>query len=227
SRAARRAAGRGTARSWAGDEEELLPGRPPVVGPRDDRPVVDELDAGLEAQLLRRRRALVLDLDLARLAGVVRGHGFQVGESALGAFLDELARPARRQQPRRLQAEALLDLDRRQAVAEQRLGLAAGCAIPRHEQDRTTPRPAERGIDACLADARPVEPEVLPVATRDRVVENTVGRTRHRVHADEERGIAARLEEGRVARPLILDDELAVRIEILGDQRVPAVSVAG
>src|SRR5207237_10926521 len=124
SRAGRRAGGRGTARSSARGEEELLPGRPPVVGLRDDRPVVNELDAGLEAQLLRRRRALVLDLDLTGLAGVIRRDGLQVGQGALCAFLDELARALRRQHSRRPCAEPLFYLDGGQPLAEQRLRLA-------------------------------------------------------------------------------------------------------
>jgi hypothetical protein len=45
------------------------------------------------------------------------------------------------------------------------------------------------------------------------------------VHADEERSVAARLEEGGVPRPVLLDDELAGGIEILGDERVERVAV--
>ena len=60
------------------DEEELLPGRPPVVGLGDDRAVVEELDALLEAHLAGGGRVLVLDFHLARLAGVVRRDGLQV-----------------------------------------------------------------------------------------------------------------------------------------------------
>src|SRR4249919_1952052 len=77
------------------DEEELLPRRPPVVGAGDDRPVVDQLDAMLVPQLLRRACRLVLHLDLARLARVVRRHGLEIRQCRLGAFLDQLARPRR------------------------------------------------------------------------------------------------------------------------------------
>src|SRR5438874_8902573 len=46
------------------------------------------------------------------------------------------------------------------------------------------------------------------------------------MHADEERRVAAGLEVSRIAGPLVLHDELAVRIELLRNQRVPAESVA-
>ena len=45
------------AASLVAREEELLPRRPPVVGAGDERAVVEELDAGLEAQLSRRARS--------------------------------------------------------------------------------------------------------------------------------------------------------------------------
>ena len=64
-------------------------------------------------------------------------------------------------------------------------------------------------------------------AARDGVVEDAVGGAGHRVHADEERRIAAFLEEARVARPLLLDDVLARGVEIFGDQRVERVALAG
>src|SRR4029079_16259580 len=86
--------------------------------------------------------------------------------------------------------------------------------------------PAERCVNARLADPRSVEPEILPVATRNGVVEDAVGCAGHGVHADKKCGVAAGLEERRVARPLLLDDVLAVWIEILGDERVPAVALA-
>ena len=40
------------------------------------------------------------------------------------------------------------------------------------------------------------------------------------MHRDEERCVAAALEEVRVLRPLLLHDELAVGVELLGNQRV-------
>ena len=52
------------------------------------------------------------------------------------------------------------------------------------------------------------------------MVHDAVSGTRPSVHADEERGIAAGLEELRVLRPLVLDDELAVGIEVLGHEGV-------
>ena len=48
----------------------------------------------------------------------------------------------------------------------------------------------------------------------------TPSRSGASVHADEERGVAAGLQELRVLRPLVLDDELAVGIEVLGHEGV-------
>src|SRR5207247_4868139 len=107
------------------------------------------------------------------------------------------------------------------------LGLPAGCLVPGDEQDRAAPGATERRVDARLADLRPVEPQVLPGLARDRVVEDAVGRARHRVHPDEERRVAAFLEEARVLRPLLLDDVLARGVELLGEQRVERVALAG
>ena len=51
---------------------------------------------------------------------------------------------------------------------------------------------------------------------------------RARVHPDEERRVAALLEELRVLRPLVLHDPLAVGVELVRDQRVerPALACA-
>ena len=46
------------------------------------------------------------------------------------------------------------------------------------------------------------------------MVEDALGRAGARVHADEQGRVAARLEERGVARPLVLDDVLAGRVEI-------------
>src|SRR5205085_11229188 len=78
-----------------------------------------------------------------------------------------------------------------------------------------------------LADACPVDPEVSPVEAGDRVGEHTFGGAGHRMHADEERRVAAGFEERRVAGPLGLDDELAGRVEVFGDQRVEGETLAG
>src|SRR5207253_10609869 len=64
----------------------------------------------------------------------------------------------------------------------------------------SVPRAAERGVYARLADERPVEPEVLPRLARHGVVEDAEPRAVHCVHADEERGVAARLEERGVRK---------------------------
>ena len=145
----------------------------------------------------------------------------------LRARLDQLARLARRLHPRAEAAEPLLHLDRREAVAEQLPRLPAHRAVAGHEQDGHAPVAAERRVDPGLADERPVEAEALPRLPRDRVREDAVGRARHRVHADEERRVAARLEEARVLRPLLLHDVLARGIEELGDERVEVVRAAG
>ena len=49
----------------------------------------------------------------------------------------------------------------------------------------------------------------------------------HRVHADEERSVDAALEVVDVLGPLVLDDVLAVRVELLGKQRVERPPFAG
>ena len=58
-----------------GLEEELPPRIPPVVGPGDDHAVAHPLDALPVAERIRSARVLVLDLDLARVAGQVRLDG--------------------------------------------------------------------------------------------------------------------------------------------------------
>src|SRR5207245_225509 len=106
-------------------EEELAPGAPPVAGVRDDRAVVEALDAVPMAQRVRRLGVLVLDADLGRPPGVIRLHRAQVGERLPGAVLDQLPRPRGRDHPRARLAEAALDRHGRQALAEQRLSLPA------------------------------------------------------------------------------------------------------
>src|SRR4051812_19587234 len=213
--------------SATGSEEELLPRRPPVVGARDDRAVVDQLDAVAVAELRDGVGPLVLDLDLARLARVVGLDGVQVAERLLGAGLDCFTRARGHEVARAEDACAALDLHRGEAVAEQVAALLARGLIAGHEHDRRAPGAAERGVDAGLADERVVEPEVLEVTARDGVVEHAFGRPGPRVHADEERGVDALLEELGVLRPLVLHHELAVGVEILGDQRVERVAAAG
>jgi hypothetical protein len=59
------------------------------------------------------------------------------------------------------------------------------------------------------------------------VIEHAVGRARHRVHADQQRGVASLLEELGVLRPLLLHDEVAARVELVGNQRVEGPALAG
>ena len=51
--------------------------------------------------------------------------------------------------------------------------------------------------------------------------------TGHRVHPDEERSVAALLEELGVLRPVLLHDVLAVGVEEIGDERVERPLLAG
>ena len=46
------------------------------------------------------------------------------------------------------------------------------------------------------------------------------------MHPDEERSVASLLEELGVLGPLVLDDVLAVRIELVGDERVEGPALA-
>ena len=80
----------------------------------------------------------------------------------------------------------------------------------------------------------PASPTGVPLNERvrqpvpgDGVVHDAVGRAGHRVHAHEEGRVAALLEELRVLRPLVLDDEIAARIEQVGNQRVERPAAAG
>src|SRR5919198_1276812 len=217
------ATGRATVRD---SEEELPPGGPPVVGAGDDLPRLDDLDALLVAVLVRRVGTRQLDLDLARTARVVRLDGTEIAERLPRALLDQLPRPLRRDLPRAEAAEPLLHGHGGQARAEQLARLLAGRAVAGHQEDRTAPRSAKRGIDPRLADEHAVEAQVQPLLPRDGVVHDAVGRARARVHPDEERRVAALLEEERVLRPVLLDDELAGRVEEVRDQRVEGPALA-
>ena len=181
----------------------------------------------MEAKPVGRLGALELDLDLARAAGVVGRHRLQIGQRLLRALLDQLPRPHRRQHPRRAGAERALDRHRRQSLTEQCLPLAAGGLVAGDEQHRAAPRAAERRVDPGLAHLGAVEPEPLVVAPRDGVVHVPVLRPRHRVHADEERGVTALLEQLGIARPLLLDDPLAVLVQKLRHERVERPAAAG
>ena len=69
-------------------------------------------------------------------------------------------------------------------------GYTADRPIARDEQDGAAPLAAQRRVDPRLADEPPVEAQVLPRLAGNRVREDAVRRSRHRVHADEERGVA-------------------------------------
>src|SRR5262245_34851909 len=160
----------------SGLEVELLPGLPPGVRPRHDGALADALDAVPEAQTVGLAGVLELGAHLAGTPGVVGRHGLQVCKRRASALLDELAGTHRWDHPRRLGPEAGLDRDGRELVAEQRRALAAGRLVTSDQKDRAAPRAAERGVDARLAHERVVEPEILVVAPRDRVVHDAVRR---------------------------------------------------
>ena len=82
------------------EEEELLPGLPPRVGGGADACARRRSRRRNAAQLVDRRRDLVLDLDRARAAGVVRRDGVEILQRPLRAGLDQLARAKRRDLPR-------------------------------------------------------------------------------------------------------------------------------
>ena len=107
------------------EEEELLPGLPPRVGGGPDAAGVDDLDRGNAAQLVDCGRDLVLDLDRARAAGVVRLHGAEILQRPLRALLDQRSRTYCRDLPRAVAAEPLLHRHRRQPRAEQLGGFLA------------------------------------------------------------------------------------------------------
>jgi hypothetical protein len=127
--------------------------------------------------------------------------------------------------PRPLRAQPALYLDRRQPLAEQSLRLSAHGPVSRDEQHWAPPRPAESCVDPGLADRSPVEVEVLPGLSRDGVVQDAVRRSGHGVHGDEERRVAALLQELGVPGPALLHDVLAggieeiVELELTGDER--------
>src|SRR5205823_10619119 len=108
-----------------GSEEELPPGRPPVVGARDELSRVDDLDARLVLVLSEGGRGVELDTDLARPPRVIGLDRMEVGEGVSRRLLDQLPRAQRRDVARGEPAEALLDGDRRQARTEQLASLRA------------------------------------------------------------------------------------------------------
>src|SRR5919197_3625467 len=218
---------RGWARNRGDSEEKLPPGGPPVVGAGDDLPRVDDLDARLAAVLVRRVGGRQVDLDLAGAAWVVRFDSAEVTERLARALLDQLPRPLRRDLARAVATEPFLHGDRRQPLAQQLARLDAGRAVARDEHHGTAPRAAERGVDPGLADEDAVEAQVPPPLPGDGVVHDPVGRARARVHPDEERRVAALLEERGVLRPLLLGDDLAGGIDQLRDERVEAPALAG
>jgi hypothetical protein len=82
-------------------------------------------------------------------------------------------------------------------------------------------------VDPRLADERAVEAQAVVVGPGDRVVHDAATGARHRVHPDEERGVATLLEERRVLGPVLLHDELALGVEQVRDERVERPLLAG
>src|SRR5205085_6176048 len=98
----------------------------------------------------------------------------EIRQRLLRALLDQPPRLGRRLRPSAEAAETLLDVDRREPVAEQLLPLAAHGAVAGHEEDGHAPAAAERCVDPGLADERAVEAEAPPRLSRDRVREDAV-----------------------------------------------------
>ena len=105
--------------------------------------------------------------------------------------------------------------------------LAAHRLVARHQQHRAAPGPAQRRVDAGLADRGAVEAQVAPARARDGVVHAAVARTGPGVHAHQQRRVAALLERLGVLRPEALDDELDPLVEVLGQQGVERPAAAG
>ncbi len=98
--------------------------------------------------------------------------------------------------------------------------LAADRGVTGHEQDRAAPLAAEGGVDPGFPDRCSVEPELAPGLAGDGVRHDAVRCSGLRVHADEQRGVAALLEQLCVFRPVVLDDVLAGRVELVRDQGI-------
>src|ERR1700730_3598411 len=208
-------------------EEELPPGRPPTAGPGPQPALIDHLHSGLPAEAVESIRADEFDLDLAGTSRVVSGDRGGVLQSLARALFDPFPRPAGRELAGREATEARLDRNCHQILAQQLAGLAADRLITRDQEDGASPTSAESGVDAGFTDQHAVEPEVLPGLAGDRVVENAIPDSRPGVHPDEERSVTALFQKAGVLGPVLLDDELAARIEELGDQRVEVPASPG
>src|SRR5262249_58255184 len=138
------------------------PGGPPVVGLRDEGPRVALRRARGVAVLDEPRRCVELHLDLARMTRVVRLHRTEVLQRLFRACLDQLSRFQRGKLPRAELADALLDRDGGEPVAEEPTRLAADRLVAGDEQDRAAPVATERGVDPRLADRRPAELQFPP-----------------------------------------------------------------
>ena len=75
-----------------------------------------------------------LHLDLARMPGVVGSHRVEIAERALGALLDQLTGPLRRDVPGAVASEALLHRDGRQALAEKLAAFLANGMVAGDEE---------------------------------------------------------------------------------------------
>src|SRR5919106_2142572 len=207
-------------------EEELAPGGPPGIGAGGDRAAVEDLDAVAVAVAVGEARVGEDGLDIARLARVVGRDAVAPLDPLLRRGLDQRPRAHGRQVTCAVPAETLLDRHGDELRPEEFGGLAADDVVAGDEDDGTAPRPAERRVDAGLADRDAVEAQVVVLAPRDRVTHDAARRARVRVHGDEERRVAALLQHLRVLGPLVLDDPLAVRVEQLGHEGVERPALA-
>ena len=153
--------------------------------------------------------------------------GLEVGERARVALLDQLAGAARRLVARAEAAERGLH---RTVVSPSPSSARPSRQAAWSPVTSTTGQPHVPHSAALM----PVSPTSTPLnvtlrqlGAGDGVVHQAVGRAGHRVHADEQRGVAAVLEEPVYSVHSLLDDELDARVELLGDQRVERPALAG
>src|SRR5262249_45266223 len=179
------------------------PGGPPVVGLRDERQRVALLGAPAVAVLDEPRRCVELHLDLARMTRVVRLHRTEVLQRLFRACLDQLSRFQRGKLPRAELADALLDRDGGEPVAEEPTRLAPDRLLAGAEAPRAAPVATERGVAPRLAARPPFNLQSPPRLPGDGVRHHAVGRPDLRVHADEERRVDALLEELGVLGPVV------------------------
>ena len=124
-------------------------------------------------------------------------------------------------------ADALLDRDRRQPVAEQRPPLAAGGLVAGDEQDRAAPGPAERRVDPGLADPTPLNQRFCQ--SRPDTVWFMIPSGVPAIACMPTNSAASQPCSRKSVYPVhsLLHDVLAVRVEQVRDERVERPAAAG